>query len=119
VSATGEPIGFDENIKPLFRERDRQSMLSNFDLWSYEGRFANERPDSRAPPKRLDAVRRRLARGAGRAVRGLDRGRQTRLGIRDRLLEEADAADLAVAVTDVSVEPPQRAANLVVGRASA
>jgi hypothetical protein len=36
VSATGEPIGFDENIKPLFRERDRQSMLSNFDLWSYE-----------------------------------------------------------------------------------
>jgi hypothetical protein len=32
VSATGEPIGFDENIKPLFRERDRQSMLSNFDL---------------------------------------------------------------------------------------
>jgi hypothetical protein len=36
VSATGEPMGFDENIKPLFRERDRQSMLSNFDLWSYE-----------------------------------------------------------------------------------
>lgn len=36
MSATGEPISFDENIKPLFRERDRQSMLSNFDLCSYE-----------------------------------------------------------------------------------
>jgi hypothetical protein len=24
------------DIKPLFRERDRGSMLSHFDLWSYE-----------------------------------------------------------------------------------
>ena len=23
------------DIKPLFRERDRESMLSHFDLWSY------------------------------------------------------------------------------------
>jgi hypothetical protein len=36
VSATGEPISYAEDIKPLFRERDRQSMLSNFDLWSYD-----------------------------------------------------------------------------------
>jgi hypothetical protein len=36
VSATGEPISYAEDVKPLFRERDRQSMLSNFDLWSYD-----------------------------------------------------------------------------------
>ena len=36
VSATGEPISFDEDIKPLFRERDRESMISTFDLWSYD-----------------------------------------------------------------------------------
>jgi hypothetical protein len=36
VSAAGEPISFDGNIKPLFRDRDRRSMLSNFDLWSYD-----------------------------------------------------------------------------------
>jgi hypothetical protein len=27
---------FEQDIKPLFRERDRQSMISKFDLWSYE-----------------------------------------------------------------------------------
>lgn len=116
MSAAGEPISFDGNIKPLFRDRDRRSMLSNFDLWSYDD-VSRMSPDSGAPPKRLDAVRRRLARGAGRAVRGLDRGRQTRLAIRDRLLEEADAVDLAVGMMDV--EPPRRAANLVVGCARA
>ena len=31
-----EPIGFEQHIKPLFRERDRQSMQSHFDLWSYD-----------------------------------------------------------------------------------
>ena len=36
MSATGEPISYAEDVKPLFRERDRQSMLSNFDLWSYD-----------------------------------------------------------------------------------
>jgi hypothetical protein len=36
VSATGESISFEQDIKPLFRERDRQSMISKFDLWSYE-----------------------------------------------------------------------------------
>ncbi len=30
------------NIKPLFRERDRSSMLSHFDLWSYEDVVANK-----------------------------------------------------------------------------
>jgi hypothetical protein len=27
---------FEADIKPLFRERDRSSMLFAFDLWSYE-----------------------------------------------------------------------------------
>ena len=31
-----EPIGFEQHIKPLFRERDRDSMRSHFDLWSLE-----------------------------------------------------------------------------------
>ena len=36
MSATGESISFDEDIKPLFRERDRGSMLYSFDLWSHD-----------------------------------------------------------------------------------
>jgi hypothetical protein len=34
VSAADEPIRFEQHIKPLFRERDRQSMKWAFDLWS-------------------------------------------------------------------------------------
>ena len=30
------PTGFETDIKPMFRERDRQAMLSRFDLWSYD-----------------------------------------------------------------------------------
>jgi hypothetical protein len=28
--------GFEADIKPLFRKKDRDSMLSAFDLWSYD-----------------------------------------------------------------------------------
>jgi len=33
-----EALGFEQDIKPLFRERDRGAMLSvaKFDLWSYD-----------------------------------------------------------------------------------
>jgi hypothetical protein len=31
-----DPTGFETDIKPLFREKDRQSMLTHFDLWSYD-----------------------------------------------------------------------------------
>ena len=31
-----QPVGFAAHIKPLFRQRDRQSMSFAFDLWSYE-----------------------------------------------------------------------------------
>jgi hypothetical protein len=36
LSATDEPISFEQHIKPLFRERDRQSMRPAFDLWSHD-----------------------------------------------------------------------------------
>jgi hypothetical protein len=28
-------VSFESDIKPLFREKDRQSMLRAFDLWAY------------------------------------------------------------------------------------
>ena len=34
--ATIEPASFETDVKPLFRERDRESMLKAFDLWSYD-----------------------------------------------------------------------------------
>jgi hypothetical protein len=36
TSAGNEPVSFEEQIKPLFREFDRNSMLAVFDLWSVE-----------------------------------------------------------------------------------
>jgi hypothetical protein len=32
---TSASIGFETDIKPLFREGDRQAMLGAFDLWSH------------------------------------------------------------------------------------
>jgi hypothetical protein len=34
--ATDEQASFETDVKPLFRERDRESMLKAFDLWSYD-----------------------------------------------------------------------------------
>ena len=31
-----EPVSFETHLKPLFRERDRESMRRAFDLWSYD-----------------------------------------------------------------------------------
>ena len=36
VSTVDEPVSFEAQIKPLFREGDRMSMQSHFDLWSYD-----------------------------------------------------------------------------------
>jgi len=30
------PVGFEDDIKPLFREKDRTQMEWAFDLWSYD-----------------------------------------------------------------------------------
>jgi hypothetical protein len=35
VSDTDAP-GFEKDIKPLFRSKDRDSMINAFDLWKYE-----------------------------------------------------------------------------------
>ena len=34
--AAGELVRFEEHVKPMFRQRDRQSMQFAFDLWSYD-----------------------------------------------------------------------------------
>jgi hypothetical protein len=31
-----EPVSFETDVKPLFREGDRHSMQSHFDLWSHD-----------------------------------------------------------------------------------
>ena len=36
MSATGESISFDRQMKPLFRAGDRDSMISRFDLWPHD-----------------------------------------------------------------------------------
>jgi CDGSH-type Zn-finger protein/truncated hemoglobin YjbI len=36
LPAAGEPVSFDQNIRPLFRASDRQSMRFAFDLGSYD-----------------------------------------------------------------------------------
>ena len=36
IAMADEPIHFDEDVKPLFRERDRDSMRFAFDLWSLD-----------------------------------------------------------------------------------
>jgi len=41
--ADDEPVTFEKDIKPLFRERDRRSMLFAFDLWSYDD-VSNQTP---------------------------------------------------------------------------
>jgi hypothetical protein len=35
-SNTNEPVSFEAQIKPMFRERDRRSMEFAFDLWSHD-----------------------------------------------------------------------------------
>ena len=36
MSAINQPISFEQDIKPLFREHDRESMKRAFDLSSYD-----------------------------------------------------------------------------------
>ena len=32
---TDEPLSFEQDIRGLFRPKDRESMKASFDLWSY------------------------------------------------------------------------------------
>jgi hypothetical protein len=36
ISDDNEPVSFESNIKPLFREGDREAMKWAVDLWSYD-----------------------------------------------------------------------------------
>ncbi len=36
MSADRESVSFTEHVRPLFRDRDRDSMEFAFDLWSYD-----------------------------------------------------------------------------------
>ena len=36
LPAHDEPVRFEKHIKPLFRQRDRQSMKFAFDLWAFD-----------------------------------------------------------------------------------
>jgi hypothetical protein len=42
MATNDQTISFDRDIKPLFRERDRESMKWAFDLWSYDDVSAND-----------------------------------------------------------------------------
>ena len=35
-------VGYGADIKPLFRELDRNSMLDHFDLWNYDDVVSNQ-----------------------------------------------------------------------------
>jgi hypothetical protein len=48
---TADP-SFERDVRPLFREKDRTSMLRAFDLWSYDDVRAHQ-----------DAILRRLSAG--------------------------------------------------------
>ncbi len=36
MTSTGDAPSFEADIKPLFRDEDRTSMLQAFDLWSFD-----------------------------------------------------------------------------------
>jgi hypothetical protein len=44
MAGTDDSVGFESQIKPLFRESDRRAMEMHFDLWSYDDVSANADP---------------------------------------------------------------------------
>jgi hypothetical protein len=42
LATNDQPLSFDQDIKPLFREHDRDAMKWAFDLWSYDDVAAND-----------------------------------------------------------------------------
>ena len=72
---TSEPVSFETDIKPMFRDRDRGSMQSQFDLWSYDDVVSNARRHPGGCCRRQHALRRRLAANAGRPAPAVDRQR--------------------------------------------
>ena len=65
-----QELSFASDIRPLFRDRDIQSMQSAFDLASYDDVRANADAIYAGARRRRDAMRRRLARGRRPALPG-------------------------------------------------
>jgi hypothetical protein len=75
-ASTEAPLRFATDIKPLFRERDRDSMRRAFDLWSYDDVRAHADAiaarlkagtmpcDGAWPRERVELFERWLAQGA-------------------------------------------------------
>jgi CDGSH-type Zn-finger protein/truncated hemoglobin YjbI/ferredoxin len=78
LPAADEPVRFEKHIKPLFRQRDRQSMTFAFDLWAYEDvashaqaileRLRNRTMpcDGAWPPEKVEAFERWIQTGMSR-----------------------------------------------------
>ena len=76
ADAEPQKLGFESDIKPLFRERDRGSMRRSFDLWDYADVVANGQAiadrladgsmpcDGAWPPERVELFRRWFDEGA-------------------------------------------------------
>jgi hypothetical protein len=76
--ADSSTLGFEADIKPLFRDKDRESMRRAFDLWSYADVVAHadaiaERLsdgtmpcDGAWPPAQVEQFRRWVQEGAAK-----------------------------------------------------
>ena len=51
TDGTGAPLSFERDIRPLFREKDRLSMLKAFDLWSHDDVVTHQGPIASALTK--------------------------------------------------------------------
>jgi len=70
------PLSFERDIRPLFREKDRDSMLKAFDLWSHDDVVTHQDPiaaqlaqgtmpcDGAWPSERLAEFQRWIAEGS-------------------------------------------------------
>jgi CDGSH-type Zn-finger protein len=75
VPPAGEPVGFEQHVKAMFRARDRQSMKFAFDLWAYDDVCKHAETilarlsdgsmpcDGRWPAERVEAFERWVATG--------------------------------------------------------
>ena len=76
ASASGSDVRYETDIKPLFRELDRSSMLDHFDLWNYDDVVSNQDAilghlvsgdmpcDGAWPQSDVDLLRRWVAEGS-------------------------------------------------------
>ena len=58
------PLSFELDIRPLFRDKDRNAMLKAFDLWSYADVMAHQDASSSAAPAAADQRRDHMLRAA-------------------------------------------------------